>query len=121
MEDRQGNNKPIAALSRGTREPLMLALRLALVSQYARRGIRLPIILDEVLVHFDIRRARAAAKLLKDFAASGDHQIIMLTCHQHLVSIFTELGADVRLLPDVYSHGKAGGNEKNSQAASQAA
>ena len=99
----------------------MLALRLALVSQYARRGIRLPIILDEVLVHFDVRRGRAAAELLKDFASAGGHQIFMLTCHKHLVSLFTELGADVRMLPDVHAQGKAGDKKQNSKAQSQAA
>ena len=121
VENAEGHHKSVAALSRGTREPLMLALRLALVSQYARRGIRLPIILDEVLVHFDVRRGRAAAELLKDFASAGGHQIFMLTCHKHLVSLFTELGADVRMLPDVHAQGKAGDKKQNSKAQSQAA
>tara|TARA_E500000331_G_C16743253_1_gene491936 strand:- start:229 stop:516 length:288 start_codon:yes stop_codon:yes gene_type:complete len=95
----------------------MLALRLALVSQYARRGIRLPIVLDEVLVHLDMQRARATAEVLKDFAASGGHQIFLFTCHKHLVSLFTEMGADVRLLPDAPQHGKAKSEKGQSQAA----
>ena len=117
MDDAQGKSKPVSALSRGTREPLMLSLRLALVSQFARRGIYLPIVLDEVLVHFDLQRARAAAELLKEFALAGGHQIFMFTCHKHLVSLFTELGADVRLLPDTHAHEKV----KKAKGASKAA
>ena len=117
VDDAQGKSKPVSALSRGTREPLMLSLRLALVSQFARRGIYLPIVLDEVLVHFDLQRARAAAELLKEFALAGGHQIFMFTCHKHLVSLFTELGADVRLLPDTHAHEKV----KKAKGASKAA
>ena len=117
VEDCRGQHLPVLALSRGTREPLMLALRLALVSQFARRGIRLPIVLDEVLVHFDAQRARAAAEVLKDFAAAGGHQIFLFTCHKHLVSLFTEIGAEVRLLPDTPQQGKAKSTTDHSRAA----
>ena len=117
VDDAQGKSKPVSALSRGTREPLMLALRLSLISQFARRGIHLPIVLDEVLVHFDLQRARAAAELLKEFALAGGHQIFMFTCHKHLVNLFTELGADVRLLPDAYPHEKVRKAKGTSKAA----
>ena len=117
VEDCRGHHLPVRSLSRGTREPLMLALRLALVSQFARRGIRLPIVLDEVLVHFDAQRARAAAEVLKDFAAAGGHQMFVFTCHKHLVSLFTEMGADVRLLPDTPQQGKAKSTTDHSRAA----
>jgi uncharacterized protein YhaN len=117
VEDCRGQHLPVLALSRGTREPLMLALRLALVSQFARRGIRLPIVLDEVLVHFDAQRARAAAEVLKDFAAAGGHQIFLFTCHKHLVSLFTEIGAEVRLLPDTPQQGKGKSTTDHSRAA----
>ena len=100
VEDFQGNKLPASSLSRGTREPLMLALRMALVSQFARRGIRLPLVLDDVLVHFDAQRARVAVELLRDYAAAGPHQIFFFTCHKHLVNLFTEMGAEVRLLPE---------------------
>ena len=49
----------------------------------------------------------AAAEVLKDFAAAGGHQMFVFTCHKHLVSLFTEMGADVRLLPDTPQQGKA--------------
>ena len=45
-------------LSRGTREAVYLSLRLALIGAYARRGAVLPMVMDDVLVNFDAKRAR---------------------------------------------------------------
>ena len=91
-------------LSRGTREAVYLSLRLALVGVYARRGIAVPMVLDDVLVNFDGQRARAAAEVLCDFARNG-YQMLMFTCHEHIRDLFHSLNADVRVLPshkDVY-------------------
>lgn len=90
---------PVDKLSRGTREAVYLSLRLALVGAYARRGAVIPMVLDDVLVNFDGRRATAAADVLHDFARNG-HQIMMFTCHDHIRDIFDTLGADVRILPN---------------------
>ena len=57
VDDAAGRPLAIEVLSQGTREQLFLALRLALVSSYARRGAVLPMILDDVLVNFDTQRA----------------------------------------------------------------
>ncbi|MDA7977738.1 MAG: AAA family ATPase [Pirellulales bacterium] len=81
---------PLDQLSGGTREQLFLCLRLALVSGYAKRGIRLPIILDDVLVNFDARRARATTEVLRDFAERG-HQVFLFTCHEHIARMFAEV------------------------------
>ena len=58
----------------------------------------LPMILDDVLVNFDRDRARFAAKTLLQFARQG-HQVMMFTCHQHVVDIFQEIGVEVRVMP----------------------
>ena len=63
-----GESLPLDLLSCGTREAVFLSLRLALVADFARRGIVLPLVLDDVLVNFDHRRARAAAGVLCRFA-----------------------------------------------------
>ena len=56
-------------------------------------------VLDDVLVNFDAERAPArAAKVLRDFAASG-YQVLMFTCHDHFRDLFFDLDADVRVLP----------------------
>ena len=98
VEDQKGRQLPIEVLSRGTREQLFLSLRLALVAGYARRGVQMPVILDDVLVNFDSDRTESAAKVIVDFARSG-HQVLVFTCHQHIKDIFANLQVDVRDIP----------------------
>ncbi|MCA9134716.1 MAG: hypothetical protein KDA45_16225, partial [Planctomycetales bacterium] len=89
---------PLEVLSRGTREAVFIALRLSLAAAYARRGVTIPLVLDDVLVNFDSLRAESAAKVLRDFASLG-HQVIMFTCHEHIMKIFHRIDAEVRVLP----------------------
>ena len=98
IDDRNGTPLPVEKLSRGTRELVFLALRLALVSSYQRRGASMPIVLDDVFVNFDDQRARAAAAVLADLAQAGQ-QFLVFTCHKRIRDIFAELDADVRDLP----------------------
>lgn len=98
VDEREGSTLSLEKLSRGTREAVFLALRLALVSGYARRGIMLPLILDDVLVNFDTERVRSAARLLREFANRG-HQMLFFTCHEHVMRIFRAENADIRILP----------------------
>lgn len=98
VEDAHNRSLNLEKLSSGTREAVFLSLRLALVAGYARRGAALPLILDDVLVNFDTSRVRFAAEVLCDFARQG-HQMLMFTCHEHIMQIFREARAEVRLLP----------------------
>ncbi|MEN6558735.1 MAG: hypothetical protein ABFC54_11205, partial [Thermoguttaceae bacterium] len=98
VDDAQGHALPVEVLSRGTREQLFLALRLALAASYARRGAPLPLVLDDVLVNFDADRAKAATVVLRDFAAAG-HQLLVFTCHEHILKIFQALRTPVTRLP----------------------
>ncbi len=98
VDDRQGQSIRVEVLSRGTREQVYLSLRLALVSAYARRGARLPMLLDDVLVNFDAQRAAAAAGVLQTFAERG-HQLIVFTCHEHMARLFGSRGVPVITLP----------------------
>jgi uncharacterized protein YhaN len=98
VEDSDGHWLPVEVLSRGAREQLFLSLRLALAAHFARRGAALPLILDDVLVNFDMERARAAAQVLRDFAARGQ-QMLVFTCHEHIAKLFRSLKAPVIDLP----------------------
>jgi uncharacterized protein YhaN len=98
VDDGEGRTLSVEVLSRGTREQLFLSLRLALVSLYARRGVNLPLVLDDVLVNFDARRAKAAAAVLRDFADAG-HQVLVFTCHEHLWKLFRHLKVVAHELP----------------------
>ena len=106
IDNAQGQSLPLEVLSRGTREAVFIALRLALASAYSRRGVNLPLVLDDVLVNFDARRATAAARVLRDFAEMG-HQVIMFTCHEHIMRIFYDIGVQVRVLPQQGIAGEA--------------
>jgi len=99
VDNSEGEQLPVEVLSRGTREAVFLSLRLALAAGYARRGINLPLVLDDVLVNFDADRAGAAARVLRDFAKDG-HQLLMFTCHRHIMQMFKGIKVEVRELPN---------------------
>ncbi|CQR54986.1 AAA family ATPase [Paenibacillus riograndensis] len=69
-------------LSRGTAEQLYLAIRLALAETMSRQA-NLPLLFDDLFVNFDERRLYAALALLGELSAT--RQIIMMTCHRHVV------------------------------------
>jgi DNA repair exonuclease SbcCD ATPase subunit len=98
IDNDKGQSLPLEVLSRGTREAVFIALRLSLAAAYSRRGATLPLVLDDVLVNFDTIRATSAAKVLRDFAALG-HQVVMFTCHEHIMRMFDSIGVQVRVLP----------------------
>lgn len=106
VENDKGQDLPIEVLSRGTREAVFIALRLSLAAAYARRGVTLPLILDDVLVNFDSARAKHAATVLRDFSQLG-HQTIFFTCHEHIMRMFHEIDVEVRVLPGQGKSGEA--------------
>jgi uncharacterized protein YhaN len=89
-------------LSRGTREQVFLALRLALIRDLGRHDVSLPVVMDDALVNFDDERARLAARVIVEFIAEqgGDRQMLVLTCHEHVARIFHEAGGHVRSFTD---------------------
>ena len=97
IRNAEGQLLPPTALSRGTLDQTALSFRLALVVEYARRGIRLPLVLDDVLVDSDEHRLWAAVDVLREVAAAGQ-QIVFLTCQEHLSDLFDEHGLTVRTL-----------------------
>jgi len=98
VDTKDGESLPLDVLSQGTREAVFISLRLALAAAYARRGALLPLVLDDVLVNFDVHRAERAAEVLRDFANSG-HQMLLFTCHQHIMRLFRAADVEVRALP----------------------
>jgi uncharacterized protein YhaN len=88
--------KTPSQLSRGTREQLYLALRFGLIEQFGKPGARLPVIVDDALVNFDPPRMTAAARAFA--ALSERNQVIVFTCHPHLVEIFREAYAGTRVI-----------------------
>jgi uncharacterized protein YhaN len=103
VDGADGQTLSVDVLSRGTREQLFLSLRLGLVASYARRGVVLPFVFDDVLVNFDAQRAKAAVAALRDFAALG-HQTLVFTCHEHVWRLFKQLKVPARRLPANAEH-----------------
>lgn len=76
-------------LSRGTAEQLYLAVRFALADEYARKGRSpLPIVMDDIFVNFDMGRLRSSLAVLERIGET--HQIILFTCHRHVVDALRE-------------------------------
>jgi uncharacterized protein YhaN len=100
VESERGERKSPEQLSRGAREQLYLAIRLAYVRHYSTRSEPLPLVMDDVLVNFDDHRSRATLELLGEM--SSELQIIFLTCHapmaDHVLSVIPD-AARIDLAP----------------------
>lgn len=73
-----------AFLSRGTQEQLYLAMRFALCDA-ASREHPLPLLLDDLFVHFDEKRLASTLPVLEEISAS--RQLILFTCHRHVADL----------------------------------
>ncbi|OPX83747.1 MAG: hypothetical protein A4E53_04349 [Pelotomaculum sp. PtaB.Bin104] len=94
VESSGGVRVPLPGLSRGTASQLYLSVRLALAHQYS--GVGLPVILDDILVDFDLDRLRGAVRVLGDF--SRRRQVLLFTCHEHVMEAITECLDDFGLV-----------------------
>ncbi len=78
--------RELSKLSEGTRDQLYLALRLVAIEDYVAGGSpALPFIADDILQTFDNRRALAALRTLCAFSSTA--QVIVLTHHEHVLSL----------------------------------
>ncbi|MBW1806426.1 MAG: hypothetical protein JRJ06_08715, partial [Deltaproteobacteria bacterium] len=81
---------------RGTAEQLYLSLRFGFIREFSRRSNPLPVIMDEILVNFDPRRAKATVKGI--FELSREHQVLFFTCHPDTAELFKEADTDTPVL-----------------------
>ena len=76
----------VDGLSDGTRDQLYLALRLATLERQSESTDEpLPLILDDILIHFDDARAGAALAVLAEHARGT--QVILFTHHARIVEL----------------------------------
>jgi uncharacterized protein YhaN len=97
VERADGVRLPPQLLSRGTAEQLYLAMRLALVREYASTSDSLPVVFDDVFVNFDPVRTRNTLLAVRDLAET--HQVLLFTCHPHFVKIAEEIVPSARIFP----------------------
>jgi uncharacterized protein YhaN len=88
-----GEKVPVEGMSDGSRDQLFLALRLASLEKKMREREPFPIVLDDILINFDDRRASAALRLLAKLAAHT--QILLFTHHDRLRVL-----AEENIMPD---------------------
>lgn len=81
--------RSIGYLSGGTVDQLYLALRLAICDLLLPDA---PIVLDDVLVYFDDKRAELALKTLREMSKS--RQILLFTCHNREKRLLDALSAE---------------------------
>jgi uncharacterized protein YhaN len=91
--DMANDEVAVTGMSEGTRDQLYLALRLAGLQLHLEDHVPMPLILDDLLVHFDDERASHALRALAEI--SGQCQILLFTHHQHVLELARNtLGAD---------------------------
>ena len=82
----------LESLSRGTLDLAYLATRFAVAElstlETPQGPLRMPLLLDDVLVNHDLDRARQVIRLLVRMARGT--QVIFMTCHDHLVRLVQE-------------------------------
>jgi uncharacterized protein YhaN len=83
-----GSDVGVEGMSEGTVDQLFLSLRLAAIERRLERGETVPLVLDDILIHFDDDRARAALTVLEQMASRT--QVLFLTHHAHLVALARE-------------------------------
>jgi len=100
---------PVDSLSDGTRDQLYLALRLSALRRQAQHATPMPLVLDDILVHFDDDRARAALGVLGEFASVT--QVLFFTHHERLLQLAREAVEPSRLAEHRLSDASVGLSE----------
>lgn len=95
IESGAGDRVTPDRLSRGTAEQLYLSMRLALVREYSNHVDPLPVVFDDIFVNFDPDRTGRALDAVRDLTAT--HQVLMFTCHPHMVDIVRDCVPDARI------------------------
>jgi uncharacterized protein YhaN len=84
----------VEGLNEAARYHLYLALRLASLERYLEHAEPLPLVLDDVLIHFDEEGARAALAVLCELSARI--QILLFTHHRHNVTLAESVAPPTR-------------------------
>ncbi len=89
LEDRQARQKEEVHWSAGLADQVYLAVRLGLAREFGRRSEPLPVILDDILVKFDPRRRRGAARVI--LSCARDQQVLLFSSHPEIEALIREL------------------------------
>ena len=91
-----GQVREVRHLSLGTCQQLYLSLRIAMLLHAERVGASIPVLADDILVHFDANRRSLAARALAELAEK--RQVIVFTCHRETVDALREASSELTFL-----------------------
>lgn len=92
----------VSGMSAGTADQLFLSLRLAYLDQWLRKSEPVPLIVDDILITFDDRRAAATLEVLAEFSKLT--QVILFTHHEHLVELAKSTLSPTEWGPSLFDH-----------------
>jgi len=72
----------VSSLSSGARDQLYLSLRLAALEHFAAAGQSVPLLLDDLFVHFDDERTQAGLRVLDELSSTV--QVLLFTHHERV-------------------------------------
>jgi uncharacterized protein YhaN len=99
---RSGEPVSIADMSDGTRDQLFLAFRLASIQHYNEHAEPIPLVADDVLVHFDDERGLATLEVLAEIGR--ETQVLLFTHHAAIPSYASALVSEGRAVVVDLSH-----------------
>ncbi len=91
--------KRVPQMSKGTREQLFLALRIAAIERYVATSGPVPVIFDDVFIESDEPRSERIFGALGELATKT--QVIVLTHHHHLIAVGRRALADKLVVQDL--------------------
>jgi len=83
----------INGLSKGTRDQLYLALRLASIEKFIDSAEPMPFIVDDILVEFDDKRTKFALDALSELSLKT--QVIVFTHHEHVIELANSIEGNI--------------------------
>jgi uncharacterized protein YhaN len=87
---------PVTQLSRGTVDQIYFSLRVGLAAESEQRGARPPIVIDDVLDHFDPKRSQAMARQVVEL--SRKHQVFVFTRRPETSDLLRSLDPTTNLM-----------------------
>jgi uncharacterized protein YhaN len=97
-----GGSLDVSALSTGARDQLYLSLRLSALEHYAIGTRNLPLLLDDLFVHFDDERTRAGLLVLAQICSRM--QVLLFTHHERIAEQAVEVISNDKLKVQVLTH-----------------
>ena len=88
VKDTTGREIPLGKWSSGLGDQVYLALRLSLVESFGEKIESMPLLLDDVLVRFDLERQKLTLQVIEQL--SERTQVFLFTCHETTSQLASE-------------------------------